>query len=371
VGAAKKKSKIYLFAVIAVVLAGLLALMATGCEEETTTTASEQDTSQTTAGGADTTAAEGVSFVMGYSNMFLADPFQAVEQDLSLAAAREAGLEVLEPTNADFDAAKQVTDIQTLISQGAEGILVVPVDAKAIAPAIEYSADKGVPIVCIDTAPEGGGAYMVVRADNVAMGSTAAETIGELLGGEGKVLELQGDLAQSAGRDRSAGFQATMAEKYPNIELVSRLTHWHSEEGVDAVQTVVSTDPDIDAIFLASDSCFLAGVLNVLDSLGETAKVGEEGHIVLVSIDGTPLSLQSIRDGRLDACISQPVDLYAKYGVWYLQQAVAGVTQSLGPTDHDSEIVEFMGNLSDFLKAPVITIDEVDQPNLWGNQAEI
>ena len=77
-----------------------------------------------------------------------------------------------------------------------------------------------------------------------------------------------------------------------------------------------------------------------------------------------------MRDGTLDAAISQPLDGYAKYGVQYLKDALAGKELKLGPTDHDSEIVDFNGNMMDLLPATLVPKDNVDDPALWGNQAK-
>ena len=121
---------------------------------------------------------------------------------------------------------------------------------------------------------------------------------------------------------------------------------------------------------MQSDAVMLSGVLNVLKSAGKLTKVGEPHHIMLVSIDGTPLALSRIRDGLLDAAISQPLDLYVKYGLRYLQAAVAGETFRAGPTDHNSRIVDFKGNLMDLLPAPTVTQKNADDPALWGNKAK-
>ncbi|MBV8472916.1 MAG: sugar ABC transporter substrate-binding protein, partial [Hyphomicrobiales bacterium] len=90
-------------------------------------------------------------------------------------------------------------------------------------------------------------------------------------------------------------------------------------------------------------------------------------HIFLVSIDGTPFALEKIREGLLDAAISQPVDLYVKWGLYYLQGAVAGKTFPTGPTDHDSRIEMFNGIPMDMLPAPTVTKANVDDPSLWAN----
>jgi ribose transport system substrate-binding protein len=97
---------------------------------------------------------------------------------------------------------------------------------------------------------------------------------------------------------------------------------------------------------------------------------GSPGHIVLFTNDGSAEEYAAIRRGDLDATISQPADMYAKYGLIYLQQAMAGQTFKAGPTDHGSTIVEVSpGVLEDQLSAPLVTKSNVDDKSLWGNQS--
>ena len=114
----------------------------------------------------------------------------------------------------------------------------------------------------------------------------------------------------------------------------------------------------------------LPGVLNALKSLKKDAKVGAPGHIYLISIDATPLALDKIRSDELDAAVSQPLDLYTKYGVKYIQDARAGVKYSEGPTDHDSKIAMVGETLQDQLPSPLVTKKNVEDPMLWGNMVK-
>ena len=114
----------------------------------------------------------------------------------------------------------------------------------------------------------------------------------------------------------------------------------------------------------------IAGVLNVLKNADKLKKVGEPGHVFLVGIDAAPQALDAVRDGWLDVSISQPLDLYVQYGLEYLQAAVDGQKWEAGPTEHNSEIVIFNGNPMDLLPAPLVTIENVDDPSLWGNQVQ-
>ena len=315
-------------------------------------------------------AVQAADFTMGYSVGFLTDPFQAIQVDLTMAEAEKAGLSTLPVANANGDPGKQITDFHNLIAQGAEGIIVVPTDSDAIVPALSHAASQEVPVVAIDIGPAGGEVAMIVRADNIRMGADACQQMGEALGGQGKVLSMMGDQATTNGRDRTSGFNACMAENFPDIEVIEQPTYWKTDRATSVAQTVVTSTPDLDGIYMQSDSVMLAGVLNVLKSADKLTKVGEPGHIYLISIDATPFALEKVREGLLDAAISQPLDLYVKYGLQYLQDAVAGKSFAVGPTDHDSRIEEFNGNLMDLLPAPIVTEANVDDETLWGNQVK-
>ncbi len=315
-------------------------------------------------------AAQAADFTMGYSVGFLTDPFQAIQVDLTMKAAADAGLKTLPVANANGDPGKQISDFRNLIAQGAQGIIVVPTDSDAIVPALEFAASKNVPVVAIDIGPAGGKAAMIVRANNLRMGEDACMWLGKAVGGKGKVLSLMGDQATTNGRDRTTGFNDCMKKNFPDIEVNQQPTYWKTDKATAAAQTAVTSTPDLAGIYMQSDSVMLAGVLNVLKSADRLKKVGEEGHIPLISIDATPYALQQIRDDMLDAAVSQPLNLYVKYGLAYLEDAVAGKTFTMGPTDHDSEIVDMNGNMADLLPAPVITKAEASDPMLWGNQVK-
>jgi ABC-type sugar transport system substrate-binding protein len=307
---------------------------------------------------------------VGYAAPFLTDPFQAVLQSQTMHLLKSRGVKTLSPTNANNDPGRQATDVRNLVTGGAKGLILLPVDPQAIIPTVTYANAKKIPIVTIDKAPEGGKVAMIVRANNVLMGELACKYLGRTLKGTGKVLELQGDLADINGRDRTDGFEKCMRQNYPGIQVIAKPTKWKTANAANAAQTVLTANQDLKGIYMESDSVMLSAVLNVLKRAGKDAKLGEPGHINLVSIDGTPLALAKIRSGELDAAVSQPLNLYAKYGVEYLTRALKGETFKPGPTDHHSTVVKFQGNLMDLLPSPLVTKKSVDDPQLWGNQAK-
>jgi simple sugar transport system substrate-binding protein/ribose transport system substrate-binding protein len=115
---------------------------------------------------------------------------------------------------------------------------------------------------------------------------------------------------------------------------------------------------------------FLDSTIQVLKSANKLVPAGQAGHISIISNDGVPQEYADIRNGEIDATISQPADLYAKYGLYYAQAALQGKTFKPGPTDHGSTIVSWgSGNLEDQLPAPLVTKANVNDKSLWGNQS--
>jgi simple sugar transport system substrate-binding protein/ribose transport system substrate-binding protein len=290
--------------------------------------------------------------------------------------ATELGLD-LKTTNSQNDVAKLTSNVQSFISQGVKGIAMAPQDTAAIAPALQSLAAKKIPVVTIDTRPDQGEVFMVVRADNRAYGEKACQFLGTKLKGAGKVVMLQGDLASINGRDRTEAFNACMKKNYPGITVFGEATNWDGAIASQKLQIRLTEHPDIKGVYMQS-SFALAGTLQLLKQRKLLVPPSDPKHVFVVSNDGIPQELQEITAGNIDATVSQPADLYAKYALYYLKAAIDGKTFQPGPTDHDSTILQVRdGVLEDQLSAPLVTADggdhggvpslKPDDKSLWGN----
>jgi len=293
--------------------------------------------------------------------------------------AKSVGITNLKTTNSDNDIAKLTSNVQTLLSQGAKGIVMAPQDTAAVAPTLAQLEAKKVPVVTIDTRPDTGNVFMVVRADNRAYGTKACQFLGAKLNGKGKVVMLQGDVASINGRDRTEAFNDCMKSDFPGIKVFGQPSKWDGALAASQLQTVLAANPDVKGVYMEA-SFALAGTLQVLKQKGLDVPASDPKHIFIVSNDGIPEELKDIGAGKIDATVSQPADLYAKYGLYYVQAAIAGKTFAEGPTDHDSTIIKVRdGVLEDQLKAPLVTVDgatiggektlKFDDTSLWGNNA--
>jgi simple sugar transport system substrate-binding protein/ribose transport system substrate-binding protein len=277
------------------------------------------------------------------------------------------GTNTLPLSNSQNDITKLVANVQVFENTGAKAIVMAPQDTGAIASTLDTLESKKIPVVSVDTRPDKGSVYMVVRADNKAYGTKACEYLGKQLGGKGKVAEFQGALDSVNGRDRSEAFASCMKTKYPNIKFYELPTDWKGDVASAKLQSLLAQHPDLNGIYMQAGGVFLQPTLALLKQKGLLKPTGTKGHITIVSNDGIPQEFDAIRKGEIDATISQPADLYAKYALYYAEAAAAGKTFKPGATDHDSTIIKLPNGLEDQLPAPLVTKANVDDKSLWGN----
>ena len=277
------------------------------------------------------------------------------------------GANALPISNSQNDVTKLVSNVQVFENTGAKAIVMAPQDTGAIASTLDNLASKKIPVISVDTRPDKGDVYMVVRADNRAYGTKACEYLGKQLGGKGKVAEFQGALDSINGRDRSEAFAECMKKKFPKIKVFELPTDWKGDVASAKLQSLLAQHPDLNGIYMQAGGAFLQPTLALLEQKGLLKPAGQKGHITIVSNDGIPQEFDAIRKGHIDATVSQPADLYAKYALYYAQAAAEGKTFKPGPTDHDSTIIKLPNGLEDQLAAPLVTKDNVDDKTLWGN----
>lgn len=241
-------------------------IMSTGPNGETATLATElsltdAEIEQVKAGGY--TAA--ISFHYGGND------WSTAQQKGLKDTFEKFGIEVTAITDADFSAEKQVSDLETIMAKDPDILVSIPTDATSTADAYRRVAEAGTKIVFMDNVPNGftaGENYVsCVSADNYGNGMIAADLIGEALNGEGKIGIIFYDVDFFVTNQRLEAFEKEMAEKYPNIEIVSKMG-FQDENGCDVVaDAMITQHPEVQAIFAHWDiPC--EGTLSALRAAG-------------------------------------------------------------------------------------------------------
>ena len=313
------------------------------------------------------------AITIGYCSPEL-DAFQAGVMYSVMHYAEQKGWAVI-PEDANTDPHLQANQVEYMISMGVKAIVAVPCDSQAFCASIAKARQANIPVYTIDRAPVGCKVNMVVQADNEKGGTDSGTEIVKFLtqkygSPKGTVLELQGEMAQNVAQLRHKGFIDVM-NKYPDIKVTSKPTHWDSNQFYQDAMDVVGSQA-IDAIFLHSDTVGGTPVTQALTQLGKLVPAGQPGHIYIAAIDGSPNGLDLIRKGSLDQTSSQPNPDFGLL-VDYIDKEFKGEKIEAGPVVKEgalwspAKIIESdVGPMLE-LATTDVTKANVDDKRLWGN----
>ena len=219
---------------------------------------------------------------------------------------KELGMEVVAVTNADFSAEQQVSDIETVMALNPDVIISIPTDATATADAYQRAADKGIKLVFMDNVAAGmtaGEDYVsCVSADAYGNGVAAAEILGEKLGGKGDVGMVYYDVDFFTTNLRDQGFKDTMAEKYPDINIVTEQGFTDENGCAEQGDAILTQYPNINGIY-ASWDIPMEGVLSSVRA------AGKEGDVALSAIDlGNNIALEIAKGTVAGVGAQRPYD---------------------------------------------------------------
>lgn len=125
----------------------------------------------------------------------------------------------------DDDRERQVQLVENSVSRHVSGILLAPADDNALASPVEAAANANIAVVTIDTPLNSNAVTSSISTDNDQAGRQAADCMGALLKGKGKVLVLRYLENFSQTEARESGFLEELRLRFPKIEVVSSDQH--------------------------------------------------------------------------------------------------------------------------------------------------
>src|SRR5204863_8606728 len=130
----------------------------------------------------------------------------AVRAQRELDAAGDSVIVIWKGPMREDDREQQVQVVEGFVSEGVQGIVLAPLDNRGLVRPVEEAKHAGVPTVIIDSGLESDSIVSFVATDNRKGGALAADRLGELLGGQGKVLLLRYAEGSASTQEREAGF---------------------------------------------------------------------------------------------------------------------------------------------------------------------
>ncbi len=291
------------------VLLSVAALVASACSSSATPVPTTAPTAAPTAAAtaaataAPTTAPTAATkpCTVGVSWNNFQQPRWAAHDKPGIQKTVEAGGGKYIDADANLSNEQQLTDVSTLISKGANVLILLAQDNKAILPALKQASDAGIPVIAYDRLIEDP-SILYITFDNVAVGAAQAKAILTKVP-KGNYVLIKGDPGDPnastflpQGWD-NAGLKAKIASG--DIKIVGPATGtftdaWKTETAQANMETIIdkanSSGQKIDAILDENDSTAL-GVVAAL-----TAK--NYGFPPLSGQDGDPANLNNVALGK-------------------------------------------------------------------------
>jgi len=209
---------------------------------------------------------------------------------------------------------EQVAILENYISEGVDGIILVPASSDGLYNALKECKDAGIPVIILDTdisqetrnALDWDMPYYGTNNYNGAM--LAGQYVAKNYSSGTKTAILTGVQGQTNAVDRYEGFiEGVGGENYLDI-VATQTANWEVDQGYTATQNILTSNPDLQLIFCCNDGM-------AYGALSAVKEAGLEGKVDIIGYDGQSQALQNVKDGSFVLDIAQhPADM-GKLGV--------------------------------------------------------
>ncbi len=234
--------------------------------------------------------AEGKTIGVSWSN-FQEERWKTDEA--AMKAAIEAAGDTYISADAQSSAAKQLTDVEALIAQGADALILLAQDSGAIGPAVEQASAEGIPVVGYDRLIENADAFYITF-DNVEVGRMQARAVLEAMP-EGNYAFIKGSSADP-NADFLFGGQMEVLQEAMDAGKIKNVGEaytdgWKPENAQrNMEQILTANDNNVDAVVASNDGT-AGGVVAAL------AAQGLDGSVPVSGQDGDHAALNRVARG--------------------------------------------------------------------------
>lgn len=209
---------------------------------------------------------------------------------------------VIQMTDGKDDPALQLSQVETLITQGIDALVIVPVDISALGPIIDATDEADIPIVAVNRLP--GDEFIsridvYVGSDSIDAGLMQAVWVAEAMQPDGgEIAILQGPLGHEAARMRTEGNKQIFAD-FDNLEIVVEGEgKWDRALGQQVAENWLQAYPNLRAIVSNNDEMAIGALL-----AAQSSGLSDE-DLIIAGVDATPDALQYLGEG-LDVTVFQ------------------------------------------------------------------
>ncbi|MBL8290669.1 MAG: substrate-binding domain-containing protein, partial [Bryobacterales bacterium] len=200
------------------------------------------------------------------------------------------------PTS-ETDYAGQIQIVDAMINRRVSAICLAPIDKKAMVGVVERAAREKIPVVIFDSGIDTENFVSQVATDNYAAGRVAAERMGQILNGKGKVVMVAVQPGAASTMAREQGFEDAMKEKFSGIQILDkRYGMADFAKSLAVTENMLTAHPDVDGMFASNESSTVGAA---------QALKGRKSKVKLVGFDWSPTLLEDLKAGLIDSLVVQ------------------------------------------------------------------
>ena len=254
---------------------------------------------------------------IGFITKFPVPFFATMENAAKSYAAAHPGVEVVFGQGASAtDIEGQIALIESMVTNGVQGIAVTPVDP-TVATALDKAIAKGVKVVLMDNnIPNWNGRRALATTNNYNAGKIAGGYLKSVLKSGDTMGILEGVPGVPSLDDRVKGMLDGLSGV--DVKIVGRgATDCTEEKGINVAQDILTANPQLTAIYSACGPP-AAGAAQAI----KNAK--PDRHIILVGFDFCCGEAEALSAGIEDASVAQFPAKMAELGVDALVKSIHG-----------------------------------------------
>ena len=279
-----------------------IALALSACSQEDIPTASRTQA-----------AFEDRRWTIGFSNASETNTWRtALREAIEEEVAKHGNIDLL-ITDANDSPAKQVADMEDLLTKGVDGLIIGAANLYVANPILDECEREGIPVVIVDRKVSSEKYETFVSTDHMYGAVRGLTKLLELIGGEGKIAIVEGLPGAGPAVERNAGYDAVL-EKYPNIDAVRQAGDWSRASGQRVMENIITAHPDLDGIHFDNGE-MAAGGVQALRAAGTTDDMLRADQPCLTWLDGYNGGLKLIKAGLGKYTILHPPRLHGSLSV--------------------------------------------------------
>jgi ribose transport system substrate-binding protein len=217
----------------------------------------------------------------------------------ALKAAHEFGFEIeWNAPTLEIDASRQIGIVESMVNRRLAGIVLAPVDKKALVAVVERAAAQRIPVAIFDSGIDTTRRLTYVATNNEEGGRMAARRLGEVLGGKGKVAVIGFMPGSASTMEREHGFQDEVRAKFPEMNIVAlQFGMADRAKALAATENVLTAHPDLAGLFADNESSSSGAV--------QALKSRDARQVKLVAFDASDQLIADLRAGWIDSLVVQ------------------------------------------------------------------